>query len=39
MSSSYRVASTLIMKTTSYIEPMLIEEVVEIIVVVVIEIV
>jgi hypothetical protein len=32
-SSSYRVASTLIMKTTSRTEPVLIEEVVEVMVV------
>jgi hypothetical protein len=32
-SSSYRVASALIMRTTSYAEPVLVEEVIEVVVV------
>jgi hypothetical protein len=38
-SSSHRVTSTLIMRTTSYAEPILIEEVVEVMVVVMVEMV
>jgi hypothetical protein len=39
ISSSYRVTSTLIIKPTSYTEPMLIEEVVKIIVAIVVKMV
>jgi hypothetical protein len=37
MSSSYRVASVLIIRTTSRAEPVLVEEVVEVVVAVVVE--
>jgi hypothetical protein len=39
VSSSYKVASTLIIKTTSCIEPVLVEKVVEVVIVIVVEIV
>jgi hypothetical protein len=39
MSSSCRVASALIMRTTSCVEPVLVEEVVEVVVVMVVEMV